>query len=353
MRDILNFNFLGNSVFDYLLMVCVLVLCLVFFHYVFKLIFQILTFFAKKTLSHFDDFILDLLKKISIPASYYFAVNIALTQINISSEIEAVERFSKIFLLTITFAFIVSKIINYLMIGFWLKDRKRDYKQVTESLSGFTLVITVIVWFFAFLFILDNLGFKISTVVASLGIGGVGLALASQAFLKDLFNYFIIVIDKPFEIGDFITVDEFLGTVEQIGIKSTRIRSLGGEELVFSNSNLTDSRVRNYKRMEKRRICFSINIVYDTPYKTLQKLPQIIETSVSRVDLAIFDRAHFASYESYSLRVEIVYFAQTADYSKYMDIQQEINLQIKKELEKNRIRFAFPTQNLFIEKEPE
>jgi small-conductance mechanosensitive channel len=211
-------------------------------------------------------------------------------------------------------------------------------------------VIRVVFWTVAVLVILDNFGVKISTLIAGLGIGGVAIALATQAILKDLFSYFIIFFDRPFEIGDFIIVGDFMGVVEHIGIKTTRLSSLGGEQLVFSNTDLTDSRVRNYKRMAKRRVVFKLGVIYQTTSQQLKEIPSIIEGIIKSIDDAVFDRAHFLSFGDFSLDFEIVYYVIGNDYKKYMDIQQEINLTIKEELEKREIEFAYPTQTLFLEK---
>jgi small-conductance mechanosensitive channel len=187
-------------------------------------------------------------------------------------------------------------------------------------------------------------------VVAGLGIGGIAVALAAQAVLGDLFSYFSILMDRPFELGDFIIIDDYMGTIEHIGIKTTRIRSLGGEQLVFSNTDLTGSRIRNYKRMEQRRIVFRIGVVYQTPVEKLKEIPGIIKGIMDAIPEARTDRAHFASYGDSSLDFEIVYYVLTGDYNKYMDIQQEINLSLAEEFERRGIEFAYPTRTLFIEK---
>jgi len=211
-------------------------------------------------------------------------------------------------------------------------------------------VIRVVFWTVAILVILDNFGVKISTLIAGLGIGGVAIALATQAILKDLFSYFIIFFDRPFEIGDFIIVGDFMGVVEHIGIKTTRLSSLGGEQIVFSNTDLTDSRVRNYKRMAKRRVVFKLGVIYQTTSQQLKEIPKIIESIIKSIDDAVFDRTHFLSYGDFSLDFEIVYYVIGNDYNKYMNIQQEINFRIKEEFEKREIEFAYPTQTLFLTK---
>ena len=239
---------------------------------------------------------------------------------------------------------IVNLAKNVLML-YWEKKQER-FKGINTR--GITFIIELLIWTIGIIFLLDNLGLKISAVVTGLGIGGVAIALASQAILGDLFSYFVIFFDKPFEVGDFIVVDPMRGTVEKIGIKTTRIRSLDGEELIFSNTDLTTTRIQNYKRMERRRVPFSIGVVYETPLNLLREIPKIVEEIVRRVDCATFDRAHFKSYADFSLVFEIVYYVNSGEYQTYMDVQQEINLKIFDEFQKREIVFAYPTQMIYM-----
>jgi len=212
------------------------------------------------------------------------------------------------------------------------------------------VVINWILWATGAVFILDNMGLHISTLVAGLGIGGVAIALAAQAVLGDLFSSFAILIDKPFKVGDFIIIGDYLGAVEHIGIKTTRIRSLSGELLVFSNSDLTNSRIRNYKLMEKRRVVFKFGVIYQTTLERLKSIPPMIKEIVENIDLASFDRAHFFSYGNSSLDFEVVYYIQGNDYNLYMDIQQKINLKIFEKFKEKGIEFAYPTRTLYVNK---
>ncbi|MBU1133767.1 MAG: mechanosensitive ion channel family protein, partial [Candidatus Omnitrophica bacterium] len=250
--------------------------------------------------------------------------------------------------LTLFTARLITEIIGYGFKFYW-SGRSKD-ASLERSLKGILGVVKVIVWGLAIVFFLDNLGFKISSVIAGLGIGGVAVALAAQAVLKDLFSYFSIIFDRPFEVGDFIIVGEYLGAVEYIGIKTTRIRSLGGEQLIFSNTDLTDSRVRNYKRMEKRRVVFRLGVTYQTPQDKLKQIPKIVENIIKNVKDTMFDRAHFFSYGDFSLIFEVVYYVLGSDYNKYMDTQQEINFGLKEELEKQGVEFAYPTQTIYVNK---
>ena len=197
-------------------------------------------------------------------------------------------------------------------------------------------------------FVLDNLGVKISAVVASLGIGGIAVALAAQTILGDLFSYFLILFDKPFEIGDFIIVGDKMGVVEYIGIKTTRIRALGGEQLIISNTDLTNSRVHNFKKMERRRVVFKLGVTYQTSAHNLKMIPQLIKGIIDKQVDATFDRGHFANYGDFSLNYEFVYYVTGPDHTKYMDIQQAINLSIFEAFATEKIEFAYPTQTLIV-----
>jgi small-conductance mechanosensitive channel len=212
-----------------------------------------------------------------------------------------------------------------------------------------SLVGRVVLWAIAALVTLDNLGFNITTLMASLGIGGIAVALAVQNILGDIFSSVSIALDKPFVIGDFIVVDSFMGTVEYIGMKTTRLRSLGGEQIVFSNTELLKNRIRNYKRMQERRVAFEFGVAYETPAEELERIPQLVKEIVSNEKLETrFDRAHFKTYGDSALQFEVVYFVLDPDYNKYMDIQQDINLALLRAFRTRNITFAYPTRTLHI-----
>ncbi|EKD25967.1 MAG: small conductance mechanosensitive ion channel (MscS) family protein [uncultured bacterium] len=229
--------------------------------------------------------------------------------------------------------------------------QKQETKPIIKTaLPGFSKIAKIMIWVIAAIFFMENLGFRISTLVAGLGIGGIAIAFASQIILKDLFSYVSILLDQPFAVGDFLIVGEFMGTIEHIGIKTTRVRSLSGEILIFSNTDLTESRLRNYQHMKERRVLFSIGVIYNTPLEQLKKISSIIQTIINNIENTRFDRAHFFKYGDSGLIYEIVYYVIGSEYNKYMDIQQLINLGIKAEFEKRKIEFAYPTQTLHIEK---
>lgn len=242
-------------------------------------------------------------------------------------------------------------VTGFALENYWVMKEKDEAKK--NALGGIITAFKVIVWVVAFLVLLDNFGVKVSALLAGLGIGGVAVALAAQTILGDLFSYFAIFFDRPFEVGDYIIVGEYRGTVEYIGVKTTRLRSLGGEQLILANTDLTSSRIRNYKRMKRRRINFQLGVVYETSLEQLRQIPEIIREIIESKEDTLFDRAHFAAYGDFSLIFEVVYYVLSRDYKKYMDIQQEINLQIKEEFAKRGIKFAHPRQILFINRTEE
>lgn len=256
----------------------------------------------------------------------------------------------------------VLRVVAFLQIGFWGMGMisfyvnrevsgklERDSGEAATTIDAFGLVAKIGLWVVISLLILDNLGVQVSSLVASLGIGGIAVALAVQNMLEDLFASLSIALDKPFVIGDFIVIDEYSGNVEDIGLKSTRIRSLSGEELVFSNADLLNSRIRNYKRLQTRRIEFHIGVVYGTPAEKLARIPEIVEEIISPIESVQFDRAHFDELGDYALMYEIIYLVEQPDYATYMDVQEEINLGLYQRFEEEGIVFAYPTQTLFLE----
>jgi len=239
-------------------------------------------------------------------------------------------------------AFLVTQLVSDYVI------RSTDKDEVPSGIAVATLIARVIVWSFIVLLVLDNLGFNITTLVAGLGVGGIAIAMAAQSILADLFASLSILLDKPFKVGDFVIVGDMLGTVENIGLKTTRLTSLSGEQLVFSNADLLSSRIRNYKRMRERRVVFTVGIEYSTTYEKLKKAPSMIKEIVEAVEHTRFDRSHFLSYGDFSLNLETVYYVLLPDFNTYANVQQEINLKIFKKFEDEGLVFAFPSRTLFL-----
>ena len=242
-------------------------------------------------------------------------------------------------------------------LSFWIdrqiEKRVEDDAATATTLSALHFVGKLTLWLVVFLLALANLGINISALIAGLGVGGIAVALALQGLLTDLFASLSIVMDKPFVIGDFVIVGEYMGTIEHIGLKTTRVRSLSGEQLVFSNNDMLNSRIRNYKRMQERRILFTLGVTYDTPADKLERIPAMIREIIESQELTRFDRSHFKSYGDFALLFETVYYVLTPDYNVYMDIQEQINLAIYRKFEQEDVEFAYPTQTLFLRHDSE
>lgn len=211
----------------------------------------------------------------------------------------------------------------------------------------------VFLWAIVLLAMLSNLGVNITAFVASLGVGGIAVALAVQNILGDLFASLSIAVDKPFEVGDFIVVDSQSGTVEHVGLKTTRIRSLSGEQIVMANTSMLGTTIQNFKRLQERRIVFKIGLTYDCTAEQARQVPTILREIIQSIDNTRFDRAHFQGFGDSTLDFETVYIVLNPGYSAYMDIQQEINLRLMVALEKLGVDFAFPTQTIHVASQPE
>lgn len=349
LQNALAIVFLGNTIANYLICIFLILAGSIIIKAFHVFLLKRLKAWAKKTVTTIDDLLVGLIRKIALPFLYFSVFFLSLNILAIDPRLKKVIDAAWVAVLALSVVRFAIALIRYGLDVYWIKMGRQE--ALRRSLNGILVVSKVAIWGLAVVFFLDNLGFKISAVIAGLGIGGVAVALAAQAVLGDLFSYFAILFDHPFEIGDFIIIGDYLGTVEHVGIKTTRIRSLGGEQLVFSNTDLTNSRVRNYKRMEKRRVVFKLGVTYQTPLEKLKIIPGIIQNIIKNVKDTVFDRAHFFSYGDFSLVFEIVYYVIGADYNKYMDIQQEINFAVKKEFESRGIEFAYPTQTLFVTKQ--
>ena len=349
MQELLSFTIFGNTVLKYLIALGIFVGGMLVL-FIFKTyILGRLKKWADKTNTNLDDLLIKAIEKSLIPVVYFGIFYAALHTLNLSPDFKTGLNIATTVIITF---FVVRTIISAL--GYALKSyakKSEDSEKREKQLRGISGLINLVIWFIALIFLLDNFGVKISAVVAGLGIGGIAIALAAQAVLGDLFSYFVIFFDRPFEIGDFIVVGDKRGAVEHIGLKTTRIRALGGEILIFSNTDLTNSRVHNFKKMERRRVVFSLGVTYQTSAQKLKIIPQLVKKIIDEQIDAEFDRGHFASYGDFSLNFEFVYYVVGADYNKYMDIQQSINLTIYEAFEKEGIEFAYPTQTLFVTKD--
>ena len=240
------------------------------------------------------------------------------------------------------------------LLTYWINkvasQRALDGQAKNSVVKSTQVILRTLVWVAAVLFVLDNLGVNISAVLTGLGIGGVAVALAAQAILGDLFNFFVILLDKPFAIGDFIVSDAVSGTIEHVGLKSTRIRSISGEMVVVSNSNLLGSRIRNYKDLTKRRVVFKTGIVYGTAPALLRQVPEIVRKAVQAVPKAEFDRCNLYNCGDFSLDFETVYYLTEPDYNAYMAAHEKTLLGVLEGLTAAGAELAYPTQTVLVKK---
>ncbi len=311
------------------------------------------TRWAAKTKTKLDDAIL---RDIKAPV-YFFVILVGayyglgcLTDLQPYSELlTAIFTVAEILLIT----FIVTRVINVLVSWYAEKSGKRGKRMSEHLLFVLKKLIQMFVFVFAFLAILATFKIDLSGVVVGLGVGGIAIALALQTVLSDVFSAFSIYFDKPFEIGDFIVVGDYSGTVKKIGMKSTRLQLLQGEELVISNRELTTVSVRNFKKMKKRRIVFALGVTCDTPLEKLRKIPEMISKIIEKMALAELDRVHFKEIGDFSLNFEVVYYMKVRDYVEYLNTQQKINFAIIEAFEREGIKMAFPTQTIYLNKRPQ
>ena len=212
------------------------------------------------------------------------------------------------------------------------------------------LLARIVFWALGSLFVLSNVGIEVTSLIAGLGIGGIAIAFALQGILSDLFSSFSLYFDKPFRIGDYIKIGTDSGIVERIGIKTTRIRTLQGEELVVSNAELTSTRVQNFKKMEERRISSQFGITYETPHEKVKEIPAMIERMFAAEKGARLDRVHFTTFGDSALIFDFVYYVSSPSYADYLDIQQRVNFDIMDKFAEAGIEFAYPTQTLYVKK---
>ena len=345
---ILTTVFYENPVWMWLLAVAIVAFVWFVLRVAMRLFVSRLRKLAAKTPGRFDDLIVELLAKtrfLFVLVVSFYAGSLLLV---LPSAAETALRALFILALLVQAGYWGDGVVT-----FWIRRTARrkldEDADAATSLTALGFVAKIAIWAIVLLLALDNFGIDITALIAGLGIGGIAIALAVQNILGDLFASLSIIVDKPFVIGDFIIVGDLMGTVERIGLKTTRVRSLSGEQIIFSNSDLLSSRVRNYKRMYERRIVFSFGVTYQTAAAVVEGIPETVQRIIEDQLDVRFDRCHFKSFGDFSLDFEAVYYVLVPDYNVYMDRQQAINLAIMRAFEEEGIEFAYPTQTLFIE----
>ena len=347
-NGLLQKEYFGNDLREYLIAVGVFLLVWLLLYLVKTIAIARLKKFAIQTQNRLDDYLSHTLAETKLWFLLVTALYVASRFLHLSDKHE---RYVGIFAATILFiqAALWANTLLMRYLQYYRASRLETDAASATTVAVLGFVFRLGIYSLTLMLILDNAGINVTALITGLGVGGIALALAAQNVLEDLFASLAIAFDKPFVLGDFIIVDDLMGSVQKIGMKTTRIRSLGGEQIILPNSDIMKSRIRNYKRMEERRIIFGLGVIYQTPYTKLQKIPGILQSVIENQDKTRFDRAHFKEYGDSSLNFEIVYYVLSADYNEYMDIQQKINLAIFREFEKEQIEFAYPTQTLFME----
>jgi len=351
--------FIGQNTFqDYLMFLGVFVGIFLLLLFTDKFVIRLFEKAAKKTKNLLDDYIVGFLGNMGWIFYAYVSLFVAAHLLTLNSLVKKV----LMFLLILFIGFYIGKGISGIvdrLVGRKIKEkREKEHLENISMIKVLGVFAKIAVWILILLMVLSNLGIEITPLIAGLGIGGIAIALALQSVLGDLFSAFVIYFDKPFTEGDFIIIGNDLGTVKKIGIKTTRISTLQGQELVVSNSELTSTRINNYKKMEKRRIAFTFGVTYNTPSIKLKKIKKIVSKIIKNANIEFkkndktidLDRVNFKSFGNSSFDFEIVYYVPSSDYNEYMNIQEFINLSLVEEFEKEKIKFAFPTRTVYIEK---
>ncbi len=342
-----NFYF-GNSLSAYFFALFFFLFFLVLFGLVQKYILSRLRTFAKKSLTDVDDTLVAIVATLTPPFYIFLAFYSSLQSLILSDFIK--QMLHIVFVLWLVYQIILALQI---LIDFIIKKRFSSEMNKGKK-SIFHLIGTLsksLLWGLGGLLALSNLGVNVTSLLAGLGIGGIAIAFALKNIIEDLFSSITIYSDKPFEVGDFIVAGASTGVVQYIGIKSTRLKALQGEEIIISNKELINITIKNFKKMKKRRVVFTFGITYETNTEKMKEIPQILSDIFSSLEDADFDRAHFKSFDESSFCFEVVYFVTKKDYTAYMNIQQEINYKIKEIFQEKGISMAYPTRTVYVKEE--
>jgi small-conductance mechanosensitive channel len=349
MEDLLSRSYFDNTVKEYFIAAGAVLLGMVILRLFRKTILRALQRWSKRTETSIDDFVVGAVEKFGMPVLNFIIIYLGINYLTLSEKAQTYIHSAFVIIVIYYVIRLVSSSVLLLLQGYVRQQESGEEK--VKQLGGIMLLINMTFWLIGGLVALDNLGYDVTAIIAGLGIGGIAIALAAQNILGDLFNYFVIFFDQPFEINDFIVVDDKAGTVEYIGLKTTRVKSLTGEQLVFSNSELTGSVIHNFKRMQRRRISFSLGVVYETSLEKLKEIPAIVKKVIDEQADASLDRVHFLTYGDFSLQYEVIYFVESPNYNRYADVQQQINLKIFEAFKAQQIEFAYPSQTIFLAKE--
>lgn len=337
----------GNTLEEYATALVVFVVFTVVFKVMQWIILSHLARLAEKTETDIDDTLIRIVKSLKPQFYYFIAFFFASKFLTFTDLVTSIVN-------GILIAWIVYQVVIALQILIdWVVDKQFKRETAKEGQGMLRMLGNIAkwsLWVVGGLLVLSNLGVNITSLVAGLGIGGIAIALALQNVLSDLFSSFSIYFDKPFQVGDYIVIGEISGTVEKIGIKTTRIRALQGEEVVISNQELTSARVQNFKKLKERRITFSFGVTYETSNTKLKKIPEIVQEIIEAEKNIRFNRIFFTQFGDSALIFDVVYYVTSNEYSVYLKAQQNMNFKIKEAFGKEGIDMAYPTQTVYLAK---
>jgi len=340
--------FLGNTIKEYLIATLVFLIVSFALKIIKNKVIHYLEKLFQKTSNEYDDMFIDMLKALRPFFYSYLGLFTALQFVNLSKAIGDITDGLMIVVVVFQAIFVLNVVVDFFLKKKLTKNSDDPSREsATSFLSG---IVKGSLWVFGVVLILSNFGINVTSLVAGLGIGGIAVALAVQNILGDLFSSFAIFFDKPFEVGDTIQVGQDRGTVEKIGIKTTRVRSLQGEEIVISNKELTSARIQNYRRLDERRAQILFGVLYETSAEKLRQIPEMVREIIEPIEKARFARCHFTTFGDSALNFETVYHVESQDYDLFMDIQQEINQKILFKFNEEGIGMAYPTRTVYLSK---
>jgi len=343
----LNIIFWNNSIKDYSVALGVLIGAIIVFR-IFKFILVArLKKIAKKTNTDYDDVLIAVLNKISWLFYLVLSAFIAMQSLAVSEKVYTTANY--VFVIVFGWQIIKSILV---VVDFVLHKAMSVGEEEPDmhKIDLFSKLIKVLVWTVGIILVISNLGYDVTALIAGLGVGGIAIAFALQNVLEDIFSSFSIYMDQPFRIGDYIVVGDKMGTVTKIGIKTTRLLSVQGEEVVVSNKELTNAHIQNYRKIEERRTQFNIGVAYETSNEKLKKIPRMVEKIITSIEGCRFERCAFKEFADFSLNYDIVFHFKNNNYNEYLAAREQINLNIKSEFEKESIEFAYPTQTVIVKK---
>jgi small-conductance mechanosensitive channel len=346
MKEFLYKVYWNNRLLDYLILAAGILLLWVILRLLKVLLLRRLKRLVAITKTQIDDALVKALDRYIVPLAYLTINFLLIRRLNFPVKYNSwIDHF-----IALIWIFFLVRIVNHTIeqsIKIYMYERGESVERIRQ-VSGIITLIKCFIWVLGILLMLSNLGINVTAALTSVGISGIIIALATQNIFADLFSYFVIYFDKPFEVGDAINVNGRSGTVEKIGFKSSQIRSLSGEQLVMPNAELVKSAIQNYKRQERRRVAFNIRVAQNTDEQFLREFPQMVKDIVATYDHTQMDRAHLANIREVSIEFEIVYFINSPDYGLFMDTQQDVYLKIISILRQRDISFAEPSSNILI-----